>query len=85
VISHGARAASARFPDQPTVYDGHLLVVPANVLLFTLPPGGLVIPGALPCDGALCGSAILLQALEADPGASRGVSFTPGLRLILGS
>jgi hypothetical protein len=26
-----------------------------------------------------------LQVLEADPGATRGVSFTPGLELVLGN
>jgi hypothetical protein len=33
----------------------------------------------------LCGLSIYLQALEIDAGASRGVSFTPGLQLVLGS
>jgi hypothetical protein len=28
---------------------------------------------------------ILLQAIEADPGAAKGVSFTQGLKLVLGT
>jgi hypothetical protein len=71
--------------DQGTAHDGHLLVVPFNIVLLSLPAAGLAIPGTLPCDPALCGRAIYLQALEADAGASEGVSFTPGLRLVLGS
>jgi len=35
-------------------------------------------------DFALIGSTLNLQALENDPGAAKGVSFTPGLELVLG-
>ena len=71
--------------DQPTVYDGRLLVIPLNVLLLPLPGAGLALPGPVPCDSTLCGLSIYLQALELDPGASKGISFTPGLRLVLGT
>jgi hypothetical protein len=71
--------------DQPTSYDGHLLVTPSNILLFALPGAGLALPGTVPCNPALCGRSIYLQALEVDPGASQGVSFTQGLRLVIGS
>ncbi|MFO0983022.1 MAG: hypothetical protein U1E76_15055 [Planctomycetota bacterium] len=70
--------------DQPTIYGGHLLVAPTSSFLFTLPAAGLALPGALPCDGSLCGRSVYLQALEVDPGASKGVSFTQGLQLLLG-
>jgi hypothetical protein len=70
--------------DQPTAYDGHLLVIPMNILLLTLPAGGLALPGPVPCDSSLCGLAVHLQALEVDAGASKGLSFTPGLKLTLG-
>jgi hypothetical protein len=33
----------------------------------------------------LCGFTVDLQAIEADPGAAKGVSFTPGLELLLGT
>ncbi|MFO0982661.1 MAG: hypothetical protein U1E76_13165 [Planctomycetota bacterium] len=71
--------------DQPTLYDGHLLVVPTSVVLLSVPSGGIALPGFLPCDYSLCGLAVYLQALEVDPGASKGISFTSGLQLVLGT
>src|SRR5262249_28307821 len=71
--------------DAPTPYDGHVLVVPRKILPHPLPTPGLTFDGALPCDGALCGLSVYLQAVEVDPGASKGISFTRGLQLILGS
>ena len=59
---------------------GDLLVVPAIVLA----AGGLSIPGALPLDPAWCGVHLELQAIESDPGAAKGASFTPGLELVFG-
>src|SRR5262245_60264392 len=47
------------------------------------PPGGLSFQAELPGDPALCGVEVELQALELDPGATRGVSFTRGLKLYL--
>ncbi|MFO0982924.1 MAG: hypothetical protein U1E76_14530 [Planctomycetota bacterium] len=70
--------------DQPTIYGGHLLVSPRTIFLFPIPAAGAPIPGDLPCDGSLCGLPVNIQALEMDPGASKGVSFTPGLQLVLG-
>jgi hypothetical protein len=52
-------------------YDGHLLVVPRNILLLQLPAAGLPLSGGLPCDSAFCGLTIDLQALEVDAGASQ--------------
>ncbi|MEW6747789.1 MAG: hypothetical protein AB1486_34110 [Planctomycetota bacterium] len=71
--------------DQPTIRDGHLLVVPTNGFLLPLPAAGLALAGALPCDRVLCGVSVYLQALEVDAGASKGIAFTPGLQLVLGS
>jgi len=45
---------------------------------------GLSMPVAVLCDSQFAGLAIYLQVLEVDPGASQGVSFTPGLQLVLG-
>jgi hypothetical protein len=39
---------------------------------------------SIPNDFALLGVTVDLQALEADPGAAKGVSFTAGLELTLG-
>jgi hypothetical protein len=88
--SRGANTIAAVFLglaqiDQPTNYDGHILVSPRSILLLALPSAGLPLSGGLPCDESFCGVSIYLQALEVDAGASQGISFTRGLRLILGS
>jgi hypothetical protein len=70
--------------DQPTSYQGHLLVLPTNVFVLPLPPAGLSLQGSLPCDSALCGVSVFMQGLEFDAAASRGIAFTPGLELFLG-
>ncbi|MFO0985378.1 MAG: VCBS repeat-containing protein [Planctomycetota bacterium] len=71
--------------DLPTSWDGHLLLAPVAVFPFALPASGLSLPVAVPCDNSLCGTSILMQVLELDGGASRGVSFTRGLELVVGS
>src|SRR5262249_22463044 len=67
--------------DQVTDRDGHLLVFPAIVIPITLPANGVTFNGIAPCDRVFCGRSIYLQAIELDSGASRGISFTPGLKL----
>jgi hypothetical protein len=67
-----------------TPWDGWLLLAPEFGGFCQLPPGGLQVKLPLGCQAILCGSSLFVQALELDPGASRGVSFTPGLELILG-
>jgi hypothetical protein len=49
-----------------------------------IPPQGLDLSGPITQDPALCGASVFLQVLEDDPGASQGLSFTPGLELVLG-
>ncbi|MEW6744914.1 MAG: SBBP repeat-containing protein [Planctomycetota bacterium] len=72
--------------DLPTPWDGHLLVQPNWVFLLALPTGSsFTLVGDVPCDPTFCGLHLYCQVLELDPGASRGVSFTPGLELLLGS
>ncbi|HET6165176.1 MAG TPA: FG-GAP-like repeat-containing protein [Planctomycetota bacterium] len=63
---------------------GTLLVVPFLTLPLSVPSGGLVLSGAIPDDPALYGFHLYLQALEADAGASKGISFTRGLDLCFG-
>jgi hypothetical protein len=65
-------------------WGGDLLVVPAITIPITLSYGGDTFTGRIWNDPSLCGSAIDLQAVEADSGASKGVSFTAGLELVLG-
>ena len=64
---------------------GTLLVAQSAAVPFTLPAAGLSIPVPLPSDAIFCGVPVFFQVLVIDPGASRGVSFSPGLVLNLGS
>ena len=68
----------------PTSAGGTLLVDPLLFVVFGLPPSGASFTGDIPRDPALCGVSIYLQALELDPGAQHGISFTPGLQLAIG-
>jgi len=65
-------------------WGGDLLVVPVITTPIGIPAGGSSFTGTIPDDEALCGFEIDLQAIEADPGAAKGVSFSQGLELILG-
>jgi Tol biopolymer transport system component len=68
----------------PSAWGGDLLVAPTLVSVFGMAPSGLSIGGTLPRDDALCGTTYDLQALELDPGAAKGVSFTPGIEIVIG-
>ena len=71
--------------DQPFSGGGDLLVSPFNTLPIAIAAGSQSFSGDLPSDPSLNGVAIDLQVLEDDAGAANGVSFTPGLELLLGS
>lgn len=68
----------------PTAADGTLLLLPSLLVPLTLPASGSTLRATIPADKALDGTSVFLQVLESDPGATRGVSFTRGLRLDLG-
>jgi FG-GAP repeat protein len=68
----------------PTSKGGTLLVDPIFYVPVSVPSGGLTLTGSIPSDPSLYGFNLHLQALEVDAGASKGVSFTPGLDLYLG-
>ena len=68
----------------PSAWGGDLLVLPAFVNSISVPAAGASFTGTIANDPSLCGVAVDLQAIEGDPGATRGVSFSPGLELILG-
>ena len=61
-----------------------VLVAPTLLVPFSFSYGSDSFTGTLPTDVELCGSSIDLQVLELDAGAPFGVSFTPGLELVLG-
>jgi Tol biopolymer transport system component len=63
---------------------GTLLVQSFLFLPFLLPPEGALLTFDVPYDEALFGMHAYVQALELDDGASRQVSFTPGLDLGFG-
>jgi len=65
-------------------WGGDLLVLPTIVITTSFSYGDNSFTGDLPNDWKLCGFAVDLQAIEGDPGAAKGVSFTPGLELVLG-
>ena len=69
----------------PTQWGGELLLLPLNVIDGCIPIGGLDLDFVVACDTQFCGVSIYLQALQIDPGASAGVSFTPGIDLFLGT
>ena len=68
----------------PTNRGGTLLVAPFLMLPLALPPAGWSEPADIPGDVTLCGAEFDLQMIQFDPGASHGMSFTPGLKLVIG-
>jgi hypothetical protein len=68
-----------------TQYDGYLLIAPAGGMFCHVPTNGAQVGLPIGCDPGLCGTSLYLQVLELDAGATRGVSFSRGLELILGT
>jgi len=68
----------------PTNKDGTILVSAALAVALPLSATGASLSSTLPDDPALDFFDVYLQALEADPFASKGVSFTRGLKLHCG-
>lgn len=64
--------------------DGVVWVDALVTLAFAIPAGSSTLDLPIPGDDVLCGARLYLQAIEADHGASKGASFTKGLRLELG-
>jgi hypothetical protein len=63
---------------------GDLLLLPLLAVPITFSYSGDQFPWSIPADGTLAGLTIDLQAVEADAGAAKGVSFSPGLELAVG-
>ena len=67
-----------------TSFGGTLLVDSFTSLSIALTPWDNTLPMTIPTAGDLPGVHVYLQALEIDPFAAKGVSFTPGLDLTIG-
>jgi WD40 repeat protein len=65
-------------------WGGDLVVIPFLTVSIPVPPTGLPLSGTIPNQETLCGFTIDMQAIESDPGALKGVAFTPGIALTLG-
>jgi hypothetical protein len=69
---------------QPTVWGGVALVKEPLLVPLVIPAGGFSFPYAVPSDTSWIGQSQVLQLVVADPGASAGLAFSPGLRLVFG-
>jgi Tol biopolymer transport system component len=67
----------------PMKNSGTVLVDIAFSDIVVLPPLGWTSPESIPYDPALCEVAYYLQLVESDPAATKGLSFTPGLELVI--
>jgi len=68
----------------PSNWGGTFLVDIAGSLALTVGASGGALTDDVPYDSALAGLALDVQGIELDPGATRGISFTPGLELVVG-
>ena len=82
----GALLVGPNAGNLPTPFGGTLLVSPiAGVINLQIPAGGSQLRLPIPHDPTGCGASVYFQAVEVDNGSRSGLSFTRGLRLILGS
>jgi hypothetical protein len=73
--------------DRATIHSswgGDLLVSPMLTVPITFSYGRDQFDWSIAFDASLLGVTVDLQAIEADPGAAKGVAFTPGLELTVG-
>jgi hypothetical protein len=68
----------------PTNRGGTIVVLPLFWQLVSVPSGGATLSSGELDDPALGGAEAFLQQLQLDPGASKGVSFSEGLDLVVG-
>jgi hypothetical protein len=79
LLAVGAAKASI-----PTTKDGTLLVLPLLWVAVAVPAAGATLSYGVIEDPLLGGAEAYLQQLQLDPGASKGVSFSEGLELVVG-
>lgn len=80
----GLLFAGVQRADIHSSWGGDLLVAPILTVPISFSYGHDQFDWSIPLDFALLGVVIDLQAIEADPGAVKAVSFTPGLELVVG-
>ena len=68
----------------PTNRGGSIDVAFFQMLTVVVPPSGWQDTADIPLDVGLSGAVFDLQLIQLDPGASHGMSFTPGLELVIG-
>ncbi len=68
----------------PTHKGGDFLLIPTQTFTLTVDAAGTTIDADIDDDPAICGLVFYSQALEIDAGAAKGLSFTAGLKLVLG-
>ena len=69
---------------QPTIWGGVLLVENPHLFIINLPAGGATVNYSIPQSLSLVGVNQVAQLLVVDGGASSGLAFSKGLRLVLG-
>jgi hypothetical protein len=84
LLTDGVLVAGSAAGSFDTPWGGQLLVIPKLVVPIHIPSYGLDLPIALPDDSSLCGLPLFVQAIEFDIEAAHGLSFTPGIRMVLG-
>lgn len=85
VPTAGALLVGTLRANVPTPFGGLLQVQILATLPLAVPVSGAIVPIAVPDLPSLCGGSITFQAVLADPGASHGIAFTPGLELLPGA
>jgi Tol biopolymer transport system component len=71
----------ARIP----THGGELLVDPSLIVPISFSYGSDSFDGTIPSSVVWCGVTLDLQGVDLDPGAVAGVSFSPGLELVIGN
>jgi len=66
-------------------HGGELLVDPSLIVPISFSFGSDSFHGTIPSSVVWCGVTLDLQGVELDPGAVAGVSFSPGLELVIGN
>ena len=64
--------------------DGILLASLDILVGVSVPKAGFALPVKVPTDSSVCGLSVYVQLLQKDTAASKGVSFTRGMRLTIG-